>query len=225
MVLVGKPCPPITGLTFIKGEPVAIPSRDGPTVVEFWATWCGPCRVAFPHLSSLAQKHRGRGLVVVGVNMEQDTPQIRAFVAQQGSKMDYTVAVDATGQAAAALMGAAQVSGIPHAFIIDSGGVVRHHGHPMEPRFAQMLDLVCSQAAPASSGGGGAQAGGSGSAAPKQQRQLPPITASREELMGRPVRELKQILEERGIGMAGLAEKGELADLILERCSRVTYYA
>ncbi|KAL4418880.1 hypothetical protein ABPG77_010049 [Micractinium sp. CCAP 211/92] len=224
MALVGKPCPSITGLTFIKGDPVAIPSRAGPMVVEFWATWCGPCRVAFPHLSSLAQKHRGRGLVVVGINMEQDSPQIRSFVAQQGGKMDYTVAVDSSGQAAAALMGAAQVSGIPHAFIIDGAGVVRHHGHPMEPRFAQMLDSVCGEAAPASSSGAAA-VGGSGGAAPKQQRQLPAITASREELMGRPVRELKQILEERGIGMAGLAEKGELVDRILERCSNVTYYA
>lgn len=44
---------------------------------------CGPCRVAFPHLSQLAQKHRSKGLVVVGVNMEEDSPQIRAFVQQQ----------------------------------------------------------------------------------------------------------------------------------------------
>ena len=44
---------------------------------------CGPCRVAFPHLSQLAQKHRSSGLVVVGINMEADSPQIRAFVQQQ----------------------------------------------------------------------------------------------------------------------------------------------
>lgn len=44
---------------------------------------CGPCRVAFPHLSQLAQKHRSKGLVVLGVNMEEDSPQIRAFVQQQ----------------------------------------------------------------------------------------------------------------------------------------------
>lgn len=55
-------------------------------VVEFWATWCGPCRAAFPHLSQLARKFRGSGLVVVGVNMEEDSPQIRAFVAQQARR-------------------------------------------------------------------------------------------------------------------------------------------
>lgn len=70
----------------------------------------------------------------------------------------------------------------PHA---DATGTIRHHGHPMEPRFAQVLDHVCSQAAPAAGAAGGA---GAAAAAPKQERQLPPITASREELMAQPVR-------------------------------------
>ncbi|EFN56660.1 hypothetical protein CHLNCDRAFT_144508 [Chlorella variabilis] len=214
MALIGKPCPTLSGLTFIKGDPVAVPSRSGPMVVEFWATWCGPCRAAFPHLSQLARKFRGSGLVVVGVNMEEDSPQIRAF----GDKMDYRVAVDATGQAAQALMGAAQVAGIPHGFIIDAGGVVRHHGHPMEPKFAQVLESVCRE--PAASGGAAAAA----PAPPQQQRELPPITSSRQELLALPVRQLKQVLEERGIGFADCNEKQELVDRIVERCSTVTYY-
>jgi hypothetical protein len=56
--------------------------------------------------------------------------------------MDYTVAVDAAGEAGQKLMNAAGVSGIPHAFLIDSKGIIRHHGHPMEPRFAQMVKQV-----------------------------------------------------------------------------------
>jgi hypothetical protein len=44
---------------------------------------CGPCRAAFPHLSQLQRKHRAAGLAVVGVSMEEDSPQLRAFVAQQ----------------------------------------------------------------------------------------------------------------------------------------------
>lgn len=57
---------------------------------------------------------------------------------------------------------------------------------------------------------------------------LAPLRAQRGSMLchsSEQVRELKQILEERGIGMAGLAEKGELVDRILERCSNVTYYA
>jgi hypothetical protein len=157
--------------------------------------------------------------------MEEDSPQIRAFVQQQGAKMDYTVAVDGSGQAAQALMGAAGVSGIPHAFIIDASGTIRHHGHPMEPRFAEVLEQVCSQAPPEAAAGAAASGNGDASAAPKPERQLPAITASREELMAQPVRQLKQILEERGIGFGDLSEKGELVDRILQRCTHVTYYA
>lgn len=44
---------------------------DGqPVVIEFWATWCSPCRKTMPHLSQLAQRHAGEGLVVVGLNLE-----------------------------------------------------------------------------------------------------------------------------------------------------------
>jgi hypothetical protein len=98
--------------------------------------------------------------------------------------MDYTVAVDATGAAAAALLGAAGVSGIPHAFVLDSSGTIRYHGHPMEPRFAQALEAVCGGAAAAGSGGGG----GSQPQPQRQQRELPRVTASREELLAMPVR-------------------------------------
>ncbi|KAI3426908.1 hypothetical protein D9Q98_006852 [Chlorella vulgaris] len=216
--LVGKQCPAISGLTFIKGDPMPVPCTTGPTVIEFWATWCGPCRAAFPHLSELQRRHRGSGLKVVGVNMEEASPKLSAFVAQQGEKMDYTVAVDSTGQAAQVLLGAAGVSGIPHAFIIDRSSKVRHHGHPMEPAFAAMLDTVCGEAAAAGGGGGG----GAGTA---PQRELPPVTSTREELAAMPVRQLKQILGERGIGFADLNEKAELVQRILERCANVTYYS
>ena len=73
----------------------------------------------------------------------------------------------------------------------------------MEPKFASVLDTVCKEAAAA--GGGAAPEPAAPSAEqqqPRQQRELPPVTASREELMARPVRELKQILQERGIRCA-----------------------
>ena len=97
--------------------------------------------------------------------------------------MDYTVCADATSQAAQALMGAAGVSGIPHAFIVDAGGIVRHHGHPMEPQWAQALERVCGAAA----GGQAPQQQQQQQPAAVAQRELPRVTASREELMAMPV--------------------------------------
>ena len=64
-----------------------------------------------------------------------------------------------------------------------------------------------------------------GAAESKPQQELPRITQSREELSGMPVRALKTILQERSISAAGLAEKGDLVDCILERCVNVSYYA
>lgn len=220
MALVGKPCPRVTTLVFIKGEPVEIPAPGNPLIVEFWASWCGPCRAAFPHLSSLRRKHAGQGLKVVGVSMEDEAPS-KAFVERQvrcpqclpehtrahshsrrrlpsfqGSNMDYSVAVDPGQRLAQGLMGAAGVSGIPHAFVIDRQGIIRHHGHPMEPKFAAAVAEVCQEAA-----GGGADGGGGAAPPPQQeQRALPAVTQSREELMAMPVRELKAILTDRKIG-------------------------
>ncbi|GAB4818624.1 hypothetical protein N2152v2_005670 [Parachlorella kessleri] len=146
MALVGKPCPTIGGLTFVKGDPLSIPTKGTPIVVELWAEWCGPCRVAFPHLSSLQRKYKSRGLRIVGVCTEDDVTRTRRFVEQQGSNMDYTVAVDSRGEVGERLMTAAGVHGIPHAFIIDAKGIIRHHGHPLEPKFEQVLQQVVSEA-------------------------------------------------------------------------------
>ena len=52
---------------------------------------CGPCRAVFPHLSKIAGAYADKGLVVLGISIEADSPQLDAFVARQ--QMDYTVAV------------------------------------------------------------------------------------------------------------------------------------
>lgn len=52
---------------------------------------CGPCRQVFPHLSQIARAHAPQGLVVVGVSLEPASPQLQAFVQQQGRNMEYAV--------------------------------------------------------------------------------------------------------------------------------------
>ena len=56
-----------------------------PVVIEFWATWCSPCRKTMPHLSQLAQQHAGEGLVVVGLNMEdpaRDAAKVKQYLTE-----------------------------------------------------------------------------------------------------------------------------------------------
>lgn len=78
-------------LDFMKGVPTDIPSRGDVTVVELWATWCGPCHQMFPHLSSIASQHAQAGLKVVGISLDEGgaTYQLHSFVRSQ--KMDYVV--------------------------------------------------------------------------------------------------------------------------------------
>jgi thiol-disulfide isomerase/thioredoxin len=192
---------------------VEVPTAGKAMVVEFWASWCGPCRMAFPHLSQLARKYKAQGLVVIGVNIEGDPTAAKRTVMQQGNQMDYLVAMDAGQQASMRLMAAAGMSGIPCAFVIDAKGIIRHYGHPMEPKFSQVVDQVCKESSSAAAGVPSQDAG-----EPMAQAR-PKVTQTREELLTRPVRELKDLLAAWQVDYRDVNEKGELVDRIIERCT------
>lgn len=128
---VGQPAVKLDGLTWIKGEPVVF--QTGKVyVVEFWATWCGPCKATIPHLTEVQKKFKDQGLTVVGISNEaKSLDKVKAFVAEQGDNMDYTVAVDTTGTVEAGYMKAYEQRGIPTAFIVDGQGKVVWYGHPL----------------------------------------------------------------------------------------------
>ena len=111
-------------------------------IVEFWATWCAPCRASIPHLTELQQRYASQGLVVVGLTKEDPDnrlEKVKAFVTQQGDRMGYAVGFDADGNAYRDYMQAAGQQGIPTAFLIDRAGKVAWIGHPMS------LDSVLPQ--------------------------------------------------------------------------------
>ena len=128
----GDPAAALEIAHWVKGEAVSLAEAKGKKiiVVEFWATWCGPCRVSIPHLTDLQKKFADRGVVVVGVS-DEELSKVRPFVEQMGDKMDYTVAVDSGGRTAQGYMTAYGQNGIPHAFVVDLEGRVAWHGHPM----------------------------------------------------------------------------------------------
>lgn len=125
----GDPATPLTGLTWVKGEPARI-TPGKVYVVEFWATWCPPCRESIPHLTELRKKYEDKGVVFVGVSNE-DVPTVKPFVADMGDKMDYNVAVDTTGSVVNGYMVAFGQGGIPTAFVVDAKGRVVWYGHPL----------------------------------------------------------------------------------------------
>lgn len=132
---VGDPAPPIVVRKWIKGMPVTKFQPGMVYVVEFWATWCGPCQDAMPHLSELARKYKGKAIVlsfdVKEGNKTDFLPKVERLVNWSGDRMDYTVAVDAPGDVMVKTwLTAAGSNGIPEVFIIDQQGKIAWHGHP-----------------------------------------------------------------------------------------------
>jgi thiol-disulfide isomerase/thioredoxin len=135
---VGDLAPPLAVKEFVKGEPVKKFEKGKIYVVEFWATWCGPCRTSIPHLTELQKKNQD--VTFIGVSVwETDQKKVEPFVKEMGDKMDYRVAVDDVpeganrqeGTMAKTWMAAASQMGIPTAFVINGDGQVAWVGHPM----------------------------------------------------------------------------------------------
>src|SRR4051812_48201322 len=136
----GDPAPPLVVSKWVKGEKFEKFEPGKTYVVEFWATWCGPCRASIPHLTELAHKYRGHGVRFVGVDVwEQDTSKVQPFLTQMGDQMDYSVALDSVapgdkaddGVMAKTWLAAAAEYGIPAAFVVHDA-TIAWIGHPMQ---------------------------------------------------------------------------------------------
>jgi thiol-disulfide isomerase/thioredoxin len=119
----GDRAPDLTSVTWVKGA--AVKPEGLITVVEFWATWCPPCRESIPHLTSLQKKYHDTVQIVGLSNEEPGT--VKPFVDAMGAKMDYHVGIADAATAEKYMQGH---NGIPYAFLIDTKGVVVWTGHP-----------------------------------------------------------------------------------------------
>ena len=116
---VGSLAPDVAG-TDESGQPVSLIARRGHVVVlNFWATWCGPCRAEIPVLNSLAQRYGSRGLDVIGVSLDRDGwDAIKPFAGNLPINYDVVLGND---DVAASFGG---VESLPATFVIDPDGVI-----------------------------------------------------------------------------------------------------
>jgi thiol-disulfide isomerase/thioredoxin len=134
---IGDAAPKLQVAKWAQGEPVADFKPGTTYLVEFWATWCGPCRQSIPHLNEIHNRFKDKGLVVIGQDCwEQHETLVAPFIEKMGEKMTYRVAIDdkegnKKGKMAETWMAAAGQKGIPTAFLVDPKGKIAWIGHPM----------------------------------------------------------------------------------------------
>lgn len=109
-------------------------------VVEFWATWCGPCIASMPHLSELQEKHAKNGLQIISIS-DEDLETVEEFLegdvrGGEGTYAEltsvYCLTTDPDGESQEQYLQAAGENGIPTAFIVGKDGRIEWIGHPME---------------------------------------------------------------------------------------------
>ena len=132
------PAPPLYISDWLKGDADESFEEGRVYVVEFWATWCGPCIAGMPHISELQAKYAD-DVTVIGVNIwDDDASHVPGWMEDRGEGqpsgdelMQYTVAIQEGTKMADEWMTASGSRGIPTAFIIDRDATVAWIGHPM----------------------------------------------------------------------------------------------
>lgn len=150
---IGDAAPALAVSHWLKGTPIKGLAKDKTYVVEFWATWCGPCKVSIPHLTEMAKEFSGK-VEFIGVSIWETQPgqsdpnlkeKVGKFVTEMGDKMDYNVVMDdAANSMAKNWMEAAGENGIPSAFVI-TGGKIAWIGHPMGGLKEVLSDVVAGK--------------------------------------------------------------------------------
>ena len=115
-----SPAPDFT-LRALAGPNLKLAEQRGRVVlVNFWATWCGPCREELPQLAKLHDKYRASGLVLLGVNVDDDPRKAAELAAKLGLR--FPVLLDTDKQVSRRY----DMSAMPATFLIDRDGLVRH---------------------------------------------------------------------------------------------------
>ena len=170
--LVGTKAPPFT-LADLKGRNVSLASLRGRVVVlDFWATWCGPCRVEMPRVQNVHAAFKDRGLAVFGVNFAEEPRTVRTFMAKN-TQYTFPILLDKDG----AVGDKYKAVAIPTLVVIGRDGLIKawHQGVRDEQVLRDAVAKALAEKAPAARAGAGA-AGRPKAAAPRPTAAPKPAT-------------------------------------------------
>jgi peroxiredoxin len=116
---VGQQAPDFS-LVDLDGNPVSLSDFRGKVVlINFWATWCPPCRQEMPAIEALHQEYKDRDVVVIGIDTYESPDKVRRFVQEGG--YNWTFAIDTTGLVSRDY----RIVAVPSSFFVDRNGIVR----------------------------------------------------------------------------------------------------
>ncbi len=133
---IGDAAPALKANVWLKGSELKGYEPGKVYVLDFWATWCGPCISSMPHVDELAREYKEKGLVVVAVTSLDDRgntlESVKEFIKNKADKYQFSFAFCDTDDVEDAFMRASGQNGIPCSFVIDQAGKIAFIGHPSE---------------------------------------------------------------------------------------------
>ena len=133
---IGDAAPALKANVWLKGTELKGYEPGKVYVLDFWATWCGPCISSMPHVDELARVYKEKGLVVVAVTGADDRGNtlvsVKEFIKTKADKFQFSFAFSDNDDTYDAFMTASGQNGIPCSFVIDQAGKIAFIGHPSE---------------------------------------------------------------------------------------------
>jgi thiol-disulfide isomerase/thioredoxin len=109
-------------------------------LVDFWASWCGPCKKSFPWMSAMQERYGPQGLVVVAINVDKSRKEADRFLAKHPAP--FTVAYDPSGKTAKAF----HVWGMPTSFLVGPGRAILASRSGFDPKHAKEVEAMIREA-------------------------------------------------------------------------------